>query len=85
MCPRINLSSFSRCEPYSQSIEEGSATPLAESCKVTEKNGRGLMHHLSSHKTVEFSFLPPLTIYVYVYSSVIIIEEEIWISVRIKS
>ena len=83
MCSRINLSSFSRCEPYSQSIEEGSATPLAESCKVTEKNGPGLMHHLSSRKTVEFSFLPPLTIYV--YSSVIIIEEEIWISVRIKS
>ena len=83
MCPRINLSSFSRCEPYSQSIEEGSATPLAESCKVTEKNGPGLMHHLLSRKTVEFSFLPPLTIYV--YSSVIIIEEEIWISVRIKS
>ena len=83
MCPRINLSSFSRCEPDSQSIEEGSATPLAESCKVTEKNGPGLMHHLSSRKTVEFSFLPPLTIHV--YSSVIIIEEEIRISVRIKS
>ena len=52
-----------------------SASPLAESCKVTEKNGPGLMHYLSSRKTVEFSFLPPLTIYV--YSSVIIIQQEI--------
>ena len=43
------------------------------------------MHYLSSRKTVEFSFLPPLIITIYVYSSVIIIEEEIWMSVRIKS
>ena len=35
------------------------------------------MHYLSSRKTVEFSFLPPLIITIYVYSSVIIIEEEI--------
>ena len=37
---------------------------------------------ISHRKTVELSFLPPLT---HVYSSVIIIEVNIWISVRIKS
>ena len=44
--------------------------------KIREKTSS--THYLSS-----LSFLPPLTIHV--YSSVIIIEEEIWISVRIKS
>ena len=57
---------------------------LQQDCraKIREKTSRN--HYLSSRKIVEFSFsfVPPPTING--YRSVIIIEVEIWISVRIK-
>ena len=57
---------------------------LQQDCRAKIREKTLSNHYLSSRKTVEFSFsfLPPPTIYG--YRSVIIIEVEIWISVRIK-
>ena len=57
---------------------------LQQDCRVKIRQKTSSNHYLSSRKIVEFSFsfLPPPTIYG--YRSVIIIEVEIWISVRIK-
>ena len=57
---------------------------LQQDCRVKIREKTPSNHYLSSRKIVElsFSFLPPPTIYG--YRSVIIIEVEIWISVRIK-
>ena len=57
---------------------------LQQDCRAKIREKTSNNHYLSSRKIVEFSFsfLPPPTIYG--YRSVIIIEVEIWISVRIK-